>query len=373
MTCCFIALLGWCMNAEGQSVSSQSKGRTTNAKYSWEIDNYCADMCEDQDNLWIATSLGLVQMNKVTGEKKTWTTSDGLPDNDLLSVAKDTKNNLWIGTMYNGVAKWDGQKWTYYTQDNSGLFTNQWNTRIAFGPDGKTWIGTLLKVESFDGETWASYTSPKWQGAEYWFVYCFKFDSKGQLWIGGTAPDWSLATLTDGSFKILDNGVAVTAMDEAADGTMWLARDGALYIWKDGALVKQDTGNSLTGGIRDIKFDSKGVLWIASGENLVKMENGELTVMATCEKNISRVLPESDGSVWVGSYGGDIFRYVPESTKMAKWLTGISGASTGMEQAQKVEYFDLSGKQMSCKVRGLEIEKKTFKNGRCIGKKIWVK
>lgn len=49
-------------------------------------------------NIWIGTVQGLNLFDKKTGRFKVYDMRDGLPDNSIVSVAIDTKENLWMGT-----------------------------------------------------------------------------------------------------------------------------------------------------------------------------------------------------------------------------------------------------------------------------------
>ena len=106
-----------------------------------------------QGHLWIGTypadgsvASGLAQFD---GEHWTVYTTEnsGLQGNDIRALACDVQGNLWIGTRRDyrhsgGLAKFDGQYWTVYTTENSGLPSNEVN-ELTFDAQGNLWIGTL--------------------------------------------------------------------------------------------------------------------------------------------------------------------------------------------------------------------------------------
>lgn len=65
---------------------------------------------EDKDDvtLWIATSSGLVKLNKTKLDEpaRIYTTKEGLPGNEIQSMAPGKDQNLWMGTS-NGLARFD--------------------------------------------------------------------------------------------------------------------------------------------------------------------------------------------------------------------------------------------------------------------------
>lgn len=64
---------------------------------------------ENEQSIWICSSEGLVNYNNENHKRKHYTVKDGLPDNSVVSVVKDAKNNLWIGTK-NGLAYFSSGK-----------------------------------------------------------------------------------------------------------------------------------------------------------------------------------------------------------------------------------------------------------------------
>jgi ligand-binding sensor domain-containing protein len=116
-----------------------------------------------------------------TGDGETWTTyttADGLPgdlDEDVaaiedIAVAPD--GAVWVGNASGGVSRFtgpatstgDGKSWTTYTTDD-GLVDDDVSS-LAVAPDGKVWIATSWGVSCYDpgaarlgagGEAWTSY------------------------------------------------------------------------------------------------------------------------------------------------------------------------------------------------------------------------
>ena len=71
---------------------------------------------------------------------KQLTTNQGLPDNDVCSILKDTENNLWVGTS-NGLALITG-KTTKIFKKKDGLAHNScW--ALVQDKEGQIWIGTF--------------------------------------------------------------------------------------------------------------------------------------------------------------------------------------------------------------------------------------
>ena len=87
---------------------------------------------DKKNNLWVGTQEGgLWVMNIVTGRLKRYSTSDGLPNNTVLSILEDKNGNLWMST-FNGLSLFNPQSNTFrnFYQAN-GLQSNQFSFNAA--------------------------------------------------------------------------------------------------------------------------------------------------------------------------------------------------------------------------------------------------
>jgi signal transduction histidine kinase/ligand-binding sensor domain-containing protein len=53
---------------------------------------------DENNDFWFCTMTGLSYFNTKTRQFKTYTTTDGLPNNVIFAIAKDNKGNLWVST-----------------------------------------------------------------------------------------------------------------------------------------------------------------------------------------------------------------------------------------------------------------------------------
>lgn len=61
---------------------------------------------DSKNNLWIGSASGLHKYNKSGNLLKHYTTSNGLPDNNITGILEDPQENLWIST-HNGLVKFE--------------------------------------------------------------------------------------------------------------------------------------------------------------------------------------------------------------------------------------------------------------------------
>ncbi|UCH93765.1 MAG: response regulator [Candidatus Aminicenantes bacterium] len=168
-------------------------------------DNSVNTIIQDhRGNLWFGTSEGITIYNDQTKKIKNITTDDWLTNRIVMSLVKDEENNLWIGTYGGGVIKYTfspkqatrndtgtapGTIETFTTDD--GL-TDDEILLMIFDDGGNLWIGTnkgigVLDIPGFNKTGKKIY---KYYGKEDGFIYIectqnavYK-DSRGNLWFG---------------------------------------------------------------------------------------------------------------------------------------------------------------------------------------------
>lgn len=82
---------------------------------------------DSKGNIWIGTKIGLNVFNRSTNEFKTYTTKDGLPNNDISAIIIDDDDNPWMSTN-TGIAKFDIKENRFIKLDiTDGLQGNEFN------------------------------------------------------------------------------------------------------------------------------------------------------------------------------------------------------------------------------------------------------
>jgi ligand-binding sensor domain-containing protein len=143
---------------------------------------------------------------------QSWTTytpdNSGLTGNLVEAIAIDKQGRTWIvtsGTSRAGarthagaVSILDGETWIVYNKDNSGLVSNRVEA-LAFDQLGRAWIGTDKALQIFDGETWDTHFPPNAEQLGY-TVNSVALDSQGRAWIGTNWP--SIGVYDGGTWRV---------------------------------------------------------------------------------------------------------------------------------------------------------------------------
>ncbi len=105
--------------------------------------------------LWFATDRGAACLKN--GQWTLYTTSSGLPSNQVTSIAVHRKTGTWFSTMDAGCALLHESTWILYDTTH-GLPSNT-VLQIDTDNDGVTWCATNRGAARFDGNTWQPFTT----------------------------------------------------------------------------------------------------------------------------------------------------------------------------------------------------------------------
>ena len=197
-------------------------------------------LCIEQDeykNLWIGTDNGAYCL--MDGDVIHYNSSNGLTDISIADIYVDTDNNLWLGSLGNGLYRCEGSK--YVTFDGTqGLpeskiimgITKDWNDHIVLGADG----GGLIR---YDGKKLSNITTPA--SSKYLAgIQCLYTDKNKTVWIGTSqAGLWQYDQKGFRQVKGSDE-IAYHAIIADDNGVIWLATSLGCYYYEKGVLKQLD-------------------------------------------------------------------------------------------------------------------------------------
>jgi ligand-binding sensor domain-containing protein len=265
--------------------------------------------------VWAVTKGGVVRWDSNSNSSTLYTRNNGLPDNNVTDIGITPDGRVWVGTLFGGLAAYDGSGWKWYTTQQ-GLLDNG-ITEINVSPEGDLWIGYVRDgVSRFDGSEWTNWKLP--QGGKisrttyidlgdprrvvvYTLGSSFVYD--GEKWGDFHEPPYY--------FTIVD--VAITK-----DGTKWFAAsEGGVFMNNRAGLVEvkgdKNILHSQCEHVRgnhaySIVIDNAGVMWVGTDDGLVRFDGanwGSYTVQEGLPSNmIKDIAIGSDGRLWVGTDRG---------------------------------------------------------------------
>ncbi len=250
-----------------------------NNKTAWGI---CSD---NQNALWIGTDGGGINLF-VNGKRADVfrKESDDLTDNAVLAAIKDSQGNLWFGTFGGGLNFYDSHKKAF---KQLKLFNNIREIRCFYEDnENNMWIGSNRGLYRYNLLTKQIrlYTSQTSELSEE-LVRSICKDNKGNIWIGFFGQGLSVF---DSNFK---------------------------------RLSEYNTKNRFPSNtVNYIYQDSKGKMWVGTGEGLVSFSTSSSKYVIYNEKNglanshIRAVVEDGQHNIWMSTNGG-ISRFIHEQKK----------------------------------------------------------
>lgn len=236
---------------------------------------------DDGDYLWLATYGGLVKFNKISHESTVYDkTNSELPSYDIVDMAMDKTNALWMATDI-GVSRFDGTTWNTFTHKNSPL---QFPIYALATHDNDVWVATYNGIARYNGAEWVLLpltSEMPWLRSGYIHV-----DNRGSLVLPYIDTVYTYTGTTWSSVSVLPKGVSsATFISNARNATWILGRYKAGYPQRN-FLVSSTNGN-----------------W----------QQHDITPLDT--HNVTAMLI-SDAAMWFATKSGTIFRY-----ENAQWNT----------------------------------------------------
>jgi len=330
---------------------SEAQGLTTTAVYS---------LLPDGKSGMIAATRGGGIFRFDANKWAPLSSENALPSKEIYSLSRDKQGLIWIGMAEKGLASYDGKKFSDQKLPQ-GLATN---TIFSTYCDSKNriWMGTPRGNVMFlkNGEMF-QVALPK--EAEKDFIGGFTEDATGRIWIatehGAVVYDGNTTVLISQKNGLSSNLIQCLASDK--EGNIWIgtavsgvnvycprifsrftANDGlSTNDLNTGCLTPQ--GNLLVGtagkgidffdgmdfshldapecddeSIISMYFDRQNHLWVgtrSSGLLLYRFEKNQLTFIRQfigddkiVVGNIVDIIEDTDGTIWIGSYGSGIVR-----------------------------------------------------------------
>jgi signal transduction histidine kinase/ligand-binding sensor domain-containing protein len=277
-----------------------------------------------------------------------------LINNKVRSVFEDTRGNLWIGTMGDGLHTFDRKtgKIIRHPRDKakSGeLVRPEVNssvdhiTFIREDATGHIWIGTLSNgLLRYDPETGQSEhysaqsnTSSGFNDNSGWWAYA---SSDGLFWVSTQEGNLFQVDLYTNYFPhfVLDSLVVID-MIEDTPGSVWFGTSGGL-IHKDlktGILNRfqhdPDNSGSLSDNIvSSLVKDNKGNFWLGTQNGLNRFDpesevftkyfNNPDDYESLSSNDISALLIDRDQNVWIGTWGMGLNRLDQGTGKFQRYV-----------------------------------------------------
>jgi LysM repeat protein len=242
---------------------------------------------DNQGRVWATTTHGLGVLAADRSLTAITSANSGLADDNLYGgIAVDNQGRVWVGTRKGLSVRAPDGSWTTYTTSNSGLALDEVNALVVDAL-GRVWVGTdtdTLSMLAPDGN-WTDYSTGNESLGDHVWVQTLALDKQGRVWAGRV-----FVTASEDNFILAGNTVLSVG---SADGK-WTH-----YL---------PTNTPVVGLVRDIAIDTKGRVWVATGDGLSVFvpASGQWATYTSSNSDLGcctvyAVAVDKRGRVWAGT------------------------------------------------------------------------
>lgn len=247
--------------------------------------------------------------------RRTWTTTEGLPNNGVTAITSTPDGYLWIGTQ-EGLARFDGLTFTIFDRNDLPGFGSDFITALQTARDGSLWIGTQSGLLHYAGGNFDLLDTSF--GLTHNYVRALLEDGRGDIWVGTRGG--GLVRLHKGfvdSFG-LEQGLPnleIRTLYQSLDGGIWVGTTDGLSCFRGGRFESYGIENGLTSTfIRSLSEDQSGTLWVSTEGGLIFQFNKEtnrferIAVPLHLNETSLVMMHDSRTHLWLGTNGQGVWR-----------------------------------------------------------------
>ena len=256
---------------------------------------------DGQGYLWFGTSAGLARYDGTTF--RTWSRADGLRGDTVTAITEDSSGRLLIGLREGGV---DVLERGVVTPLVGPGFDGASVRALVREPGGVVWALTandLLQIVDRQARRVVPPADLGLRGPR-----ALLRDRQGAVWIGA---DSGLYRVAGSSFEKHGLGLPdgpVTSLVEDASGGLWAGTDTGIFRRRGERFVRVRPDGPHVGPIRAATRAPDGTLWFCSANGAVRVSSGRATVLTSenglVDDRVNAVLVDHEGSIWFATDGG---------------------------------------------------------------------
>ena len=298
----------WCASQKGLMKLKNDALTIYQAKDGLPEDEIASLATDRSGNLWIGTVHG--RLTRFRDEK--FSESISLGDSDVWSVFEDREGNIWAGVFSRGLYRLKNGNATTFAQTEGLLADGTWG--VYEDRNDSIWVTTDIGISEIrDGKVVKSYT--KKDGLLDIFTSVVFEDDRNVLWIG--SPH-GITGFENGKFQNFpfpnSEEHYVSVFYEDPDGVLWIGTSRGIYQFKDGIFINPDfSEKSRKFSINALAKGKDGEIWLGTNLGLVELKNGEFTIFNSLDVELTEYIMsialDDDGTLWLATNSRGALRF----------------------------------------------------------------
>jgi len=257
-----------------------------------------------------------------------------LPGKNMMCIESEPDGTMWFGTFGDGVFRYDfdtqatqskdEEAFTNFTTED-GLPHNQVLT-VCRDPEGMIWFGTMDGLSRYNGQTFVNVNFTPREGYLGNAVKDLYWDTVRQ----SSKPALEPFTAFEGKLR-----EGTPQKRGLTDGALWLATWGSGIFRYDGeAFTNFTTKDGLaSNATTTIYRASDGILWIGTDDKGVCGYDGKVFTSLDQQDGlagnaVTSIVEDSDGSLWFGTHDGGLTHYQRSKTRPKVQIVSVTTDKT---------------------------------------------
>ena len=287
--------------------------------------------------LWLTTLDGLARFDGVKFTVFNKSNSRNLPTNRLTDLIVDNENALWICAEAGGLVRYNpnGEFQTFTTAD--GL-PSVYVYEVLKETDGSILAFTREGIARFDGERFVAFTDEKNRDYRNFRLY---FSPSGTRWeLNGEALEakegekktvYNLPPNLKKSFSKISNFYYDVKMFEDRKGTLWFwALKDKLFKLKNGIIEEVKPEGKLPPVVQVITEDSQGDIWLGSTtEGACRLHQNRVTCFGSknglTSNYVKDIFTDRESNLWITTNDKGICRLTKQVVTPFSTNEGLGG------------------------------------------------
>ncbi len=312
---------------------------------------YALALDEESGSIWCATEGGALLFNPESSNYQTWTNSEDLLSNNLLSVAVSESGDVWFGSADYGISKYNpaNENWVYYTSDlREGIAKVH---TIEFF-ESEVWFGTddagahILR----EGDDPLDYIDDEWEfyntglGLGDNTVRAIFMADNGDIWFG-TNQGISIRSNESGEWRQITTENSTLRHDVVNDiardelGRIWIATQYGLNRCQNELDYEPVAFSGPTRDVRAIAFLDNDAI-VATNEYIYRYWYDDRQVISPSGWNSYDVLKDADGNFWFAIEDIGLVKWDPNTDEWTQFPINAPGLKSffhvGVDKNQNV-------------------------------------
>lgn len=274
-----------------------------------------------EGQIWFGTDGGISVFN--SGQSKIVVHYNQLVNfisDQIRFLKQDQKNNIWIGTLDEGLLLFDFQKKRFVSQPdfNSNLGQDLEITAMEIDKNNHLWVGTQKALMEYD-LTRNQFVKTHDQGnsglprSNISALFC---DSKNSIWVG--TIEKGAGKITSGTVSIipLQGNVTPITFAEDREGNIWIGTSSkGIIVYSDSVIRTYSSRDGLSSDFIHLLLpDDHGHMYVGTNNalNVIDIRNnhiytyGERSGFIGIETKNNAGIRDNRGNIWIGTRNGAI-------------------------------------------------------------------